>query len=116
MADVFIPGDDLEQASQSLGTIQDNIDIGTGNFNFDLAFGSRGRMRQAAGNFERAWKDGRTQLKDQIGQIKKGMDQIVDAVTQTDQGLGDSLEVDTGGGSGTGASVTQPSPAGNGGA
>jgi hypothetical protein len=44
------------------------------------------------------------------------MDQIVDAVTQTDQGLGDSLEVDTGGGSGTGASVTQPSPAGNGGA
>lgn len=96
-SDIFIPGDDLEQASQSLGSIQDTIDIGTGNFNFDLAFGSSGRMRQAAGNFERAWKDGRTQLKDQMGQIKKGMDQIVDGITQTDNQLGDSLQGDSSG-------------------
>jgi hypothetical protein len=97
--DVSIPGDDIEQASKSLGVIQDHIDIGTGNFNFDLAFGSNGRMRDAAGNFERAWKDGRIQLKDQIDQIKQAMDKVVAQFGQMDTDAGNQLDAGNGGGS-----------------
>lgn len=99
--DVSIPGDDLETASKSLGTIQDHIDIGTGNFNFDQAFGGNGRMRDAAGNFERAWKDGRTQIKDQIDQIKKAMDQVVQQFGQMDTDSGNQLDAGTGSGGGS---------------
>jgi hypothetical protein len=95
--DVYIPGDDITTASQSLGTIQDHIDIGTGNFDFDLAFGKSGTMRAAADNFERAWSDGRTQLKDQIDQIKKAMDQVVDQFSSMDTDAGNQLSAKGGG-------------------
>ena len=83
MADIFIPGDELESTRQSLGFVLDNIDIGHHTFDFDKAFG-RELSRGSAQNFENKWDDGKRQLQRQVKDIKSAIDSILDSFTRTD--------------------------------
>jgi hypothetical protein len=89
--DVFIPGDDLQQAEDMLNFIDNFIDIGKNTFDFDASFGSGGQLRKSAGNFEKKWSDGRTQLKKEIGGVKDAVQNILDSFSKTDQDAASNL-------------------------
>ncbi|KIF66643.1 hypothetical protein HY68_32365 [Streptomyces sp. AcH 505] len=83
MTDIFVPGDELDQARAGLAFVEDNIDIGHHTFDFDKAFGPE-LSRGSAQNFENKWNDGKNQLKKQVKGIREAMDSISDAFTKTD--------------------------------
>lgn len=83
MTDIFVPGDELDQARAGLAFVEDNIDIGHHTFDFDKAFGPE-LSRGSAQNFENKWNDGKNQLKKQVKGIREAMDSISDAFNKTD--------------------------------
>ncbi|MGW1504129.1 hypothetical protein ACWCQW_37380 [Streptomyces mirabilis] len=89
--DVFVPGDELQQAQQMLNLIHDQIDIGRNNFDFDAAFG-RELSHGAAQNFEKKWNDGKQQLKKQITGIGDAIGDILDSMNKTDQDAVSNLD------------------------
>lgn len=93
MADIFIPGDELDEARRALGFVQDHIDLGQGTFDFDRAFGRD--LSGSAANFERKWKDGKGELIKQLEQIKGAMDSIMDSFQKTDQDAASRLSSGT---------------------
>ncbi|MFF3752467.1 hypothetical protein ACFYYH_18735 [Streptomyces sp. NPDC002018] len=97
MADIFVPGDELDDARQALGFVQDHIDIGHHTFDFDKAFGPE-LSRGSAQNFENKWDDGKKQLIKQVKGIKEAMDQIMDSFTKTDQDAASNLSTGQEGG------------------
>ncbi|MFI6077149.1 hypothetical protein ACIA5C_37010 [Actinoplanes sp. NPDC051343] len=88
--DVFIPGDDLQQAEDMLNFIDNFIDIDRNQFDFDAAFGP-GQLLKSANNFEKKWNDGRTQLKREVGGVKDAVQNILDSFSKTDQDAASNL-------------------------
>ena len=88
--DVFIPGDDLQTAEDTMKFIDDFIDIDRNQFDFDSAFGP-GRLLDSANNFENKWNDGRGQLKKEIGGVKDAIANILDSFSKTDQDAAGNL-------------------------
>ncbi|TQJ47349.1 hypothetical protein OHU34_36550 [Streptomyces sp. NBC_00080] len=82
MADIFIPGTELDEVRRSLGTVMDNIDTGNAGIDFERALGSP--LVDAARNFENRWVDGRTQVRREAKGIRDAAEDINDQFTQTD--------------------------------
>lgn len=83
-SDVFIPGNELEEAQNMLGFVHDFIDIGHNTFDFDAAFGPE-LSRGAAQNFENRWEDGKHQLQKQVEGIREAIGNILETVAKTDR-------------------------------
>ncbi|MFF3560465.1 hypothetical protein ACFYXS_10580 [Streptomyces sp. NPDC002574] len=88
MAEIQIPGDELEDLSGLLGRVMELIDTKPTGFD-ETAVGAP--LASSGGHFESAWSDGRTQLKRQGNQLKDACDQIVKAFTDYDNQSADSL-------------------------
>jgi hypothetical protein len=82
MADIKIPGSELEEVSRSLGFVLDNIDTDKSGIDLDRAVGYP--LVDQGDNFERRWEDGREQLHRQCDAIKKAVDQILEQFKDTD--------------------------------
>ncbi|QIQ06459.1 hypothetical protein [Streptomyces liangshanensis] len=89
MADIFIPGDELDDARQALSFVLDHIDIQANEFDFPAMFGPG--LRNAAQNFDDKWNDGRERLQKQVKEIKKAMDSIADEFAKTDNDAASNL-------------------------
>jgi hypothetical protein len=89
--DVFIPGDELQQAKDMLGFVHDFIDIGHNTFDFDAAFGPE-LSGGSAQNFENKWEDGKGRLRKQVKEIQDAIGSILDAFEKTDQDATKSLD------------------------
>ncbi|GLY29415.1 hypothetical protein [Kineosporia sp. NBRC 101731] len=89
MADIFLPGDDLDAARAALDKVRENIDISGANIDFDQALGRD--LARAAGSFESAWSDGRFQLLREIDGIRDKFQQVSDAFADTDAQAAESL-------------------------
>lgn len=99
-SDVYIPGDDLKQAQDMLGFINDFIDVSPNAFDFDGAFGPE-LSHGSAEHFEKKWQDGKIQLKKEMQGVKDAIGSILDAFEKTDQDAVSNLSTDpTGTGSG----------------
>ncbi|WP_101948713.1 hypothetical protein [Mycobacterium sp. 3519A] len=94
-SEVNIPGNELKEAQDMLGFVSDNIDIDRNTFDFDGAFG-RELSRGSAGNFEKKWNDGKTQLKKEVKGIRDAIGNILDSFEKTDADAASNL--DDGGG------------------
>ncbi|MFD0310048.1 hypothetical protein [Streptomyces sp. NPDC127119] len=82
MADIFIPGTELDEVRRSLGIVMDNIDIGNAGIDFERALGYP--LVDAARNFEDRWSDGRTQVRREAKGIRDAAENINDQFTRTD--------------------------------
>ncbi|AXI77404.1 hypothetical protein [Peterkaempfera bronchialis] len=82
MADIRIPGDELEQVSQALGFVLDHIDTGNSGVDLDRALGYP--LIHQGNHFESRWSDGRFQLNKQCTTIKKAVDDILTQFKDTD--------------------------------
>jgi hypothetical protein len=89
--DVYIPGDDLEEAKQNLTAVHDQIDLDHHTFDFDAAFGPE-LGRGSAQHFEDRWSDGRYQLKKQIEGVRDEISNILDTFDKTDQDAAQGLD------------------------
>ncbi|MDX3854568.1 hypothetical protein [Streptomyces sp. AK02-01A] len=90
MADIFIPGSEMDEVRQSLGFVLDNIDIGNAKIDFGRALDYP--LEGAASHFEKKWGDGRTQLKKQASGIEEAIDNIMDSFNKTDNDAVSNLE------------------------
>jgi hypothetical protein len=85
MADINIPGDDIESARdnmQQVLSLFDNPVTALGNI--DEALGNDGLVTGAAKDFDKRWSDGRTQLKDEGKSIIDALTKVIDTFTDTD--------------------------------
>jgi hypothetical protein len=89
MAEIDLPGDELERMSQLLGRVMELIDTKSGGFD-ESAVG--GPMASSGRHFDDKWSDGRTQLKRQGNQLKDACDEIVKAFTDQDNEQANSLK------------------------
>jgi hypothetical protein len=90
-SDVNIPGDDLQDAQNTLTFVHDNIDLGPNQFDFDATFGPD-LSRGSAQNFEDRWADGREQLRDQVQGVSDAIGNILDSFDKTDQDAVQNLD------------------------
>ncbi|WP_440070633.1 hypothetical protein [Streptosporangium sp. OZ121] len=82
MADIKIPGSELEEVSRSLGFVLDHIDTDRSGIDIDRAVGYP--LVDQGEHFESRWNDGRKQLHRQCEAIKKAVDQILETFKDTD--------------------------------
>lgn len=94
--DVYVPGDELQQAQQMLDLVHDHVDIGHNTFDFDAAFGPE-LSHGSARHFEKKWEDGKKQLKKQITGVRDAIGDILDAMNKTDQDAVNNLDNGKGG-------------------
>lgn len=89
MADINIPGAELEEVSRSLGFVLDHIDTTASGIDIDQAVGYP--LAHPAEHFERRWRDGRAQLHRQCSDVKKAIDQILEQFGKTDDQAASNL-------------------------
>ncbi|MFF3437693.1 hypothetical protein [Streptosporangium sp. NPDC002721] len=82
MADIKVPGSELEEVSRSLGFVLDHIDTDRSGIDIDRAVGYP--LVDQGEHFESRWNDGRKQLHRQCEAIKKAVDQILETFKDTD--------------------------------
>ncbi|MEV0625826.1 hypothetical protein ACI2LC_11830 [Nonomuraea wenchangensis] len=90
MAEINIPGDELEEVSRALAFVLEHIDISSARVDLGRAVGP-GLIDQAE-NFENRWGDGRFQLRREAEEIRSQIDQILETFKQADDAAGASLE------------------------
>jgi hypothetical protein len=90
MAEIEIPGDELEQVSRALGFVLEHIDISTARVDLGRALGP-GLVKHAE-NFEKRWSDGRFQLRREAEGIREYVDQILETFKQADDAAAAGFE------------------------
>lgn len=92
MADIQIPGDDIESARDNMRQVMDLFDSSnTSQANIAAAVGNDKLVTDAAHSFDKRWKDGRGQLKDEGQSIIDALTKVIDTFTDTDNQIGDQL-------------------------
>ncbi len=92
MADIQIPGDDIESARDNMRQVMDLFDSSnTTQANIAAATGNDKLVTDAAHHFDKRWKDGHTQLKDEGQAIIDALTKVIDTFTDTDNQIGDQL-------------------------
>jgi len=89
MAEIDIPGDELERMSALLSRVMELIDTKSGSFD-ETVVGSP--LASSGRHFDDKWSDGRTQLKRQGNQPKDACDEIVKSFTDQDNAQAESLK------------------------
>ncbi|MET9921959.1 hypothetical protein ABZZ04_33550 [Streptomyces sp. NPDC006435] len=105
MAEIEMPGDEVQRLGELLGRVVELIDTRPSGYNpADVG----PPLVRPGTDFDEAWKDGRVQVKRNSKDLKDGCDAIVKAFAEFDTGMGSSLKE---GGQGTGG---DPTPSGGG--
>jgi hypothetical protein len=92
MADINIPGDDIESARNNMQQVLSLLDnSATSLQSIDDALGNDKLVTGAARNFDQRWSDGRTQLKDEGKNIVDALTKVIDTFTDTDNQVGNEL-------------------------
>jgi hypothetical protein len=92
MADINIPGDDIESARDNMRRVLDLFDSSaTSRSSLAEALGNDGLVLDAANDFDDRWSDGRTQLRDEGKAIIDALTKVIDTFTDTDGNVGDQL-------------------------
>ena len=92
MADISIPGDDIESGRDNMRQVMELFDSSnTSQANIAAAVGNDGNVVGAAKHFDKRWRDGRTQLKDEGQGIIDALTKVIDTFTDTDNQIGDQL-------------------------
>ncbi|MFJ6655858.1 hypothetical protein ACIQNG_05755 [Streptomyces sp. NPDC091377] len=106
MAEIFVPGDEVARVGVLLGRVMDLVD--TQNSGFDArAVGAP--LVDAGMEFDRAWDDGRVQLKKNCRNLKDGCEAVVKSFADLDAEMGAAL-TDAGGGATDGGVTAAPGP------
>lgn len=90
MAEINIPGDELEEVSRALAFVLEHIDISSARVDLGRAVGPG--LIGPAENFENRWGDGRFQLRREAEEIRSKIDQILETFKQVDDAAGAGLE------------------------
>ncbi|MFF3786198.1 hypothetical protein [Streptomyces sp. NPDC001933] len=106
MAEIEMPGDEVQRLGELLGRVMDLID--TRPSGYDPEDVGPPLVRPGT-NFDEQWKDGRVQVKRNSKDLKDACEAIVKAFADFDTKMGSSLKED--GGQGGGGDAT---PAGSG--
>ena len=92
MTDIKIPGDDIESARDNMRQVLALFDSSnTAQANIAAAVGNDKLVTGAAKDFDKRWKDGRKQLKDEGQSIIDALSKVIDTFTDTDNQIGDQL-------------------------
>jgi hypothetical protein len=101
MTEIYIPGDELEAASDNLQEVL-NLFGNTNTSGLDLtdALGASDTLvTPAAENFNSEWNTGQSQIQSDGQTIINAINQIISTFTETDNNLANSLTPDSGGSS-----------------
>ncbi|MFG3296860.1 hypothetical protein ACGF3G_49840 [Streptomyces sp. NPDC048179] len=91
MAEIEMPGDEVERLGQLLGRVMDLIETKPTGFNASDV----GRpLVDAGSNFDKKWDDGRTQLKRNSKDLKDACEAIVKAFKDADDQQAAALDPD----------------------
>ncbi|MEU9317363.1 hypothetical protein [Streptomyces sp. NPDC048295] len=100
MAEIEMPGDEVQRLGELLGRVVDLIDTRPSGYNpADVG----PPLVRPGTNFDDAWKDGRVQVKRNSKDLKEGCDAIVKAFAEFDTKMGSALKK---GGSQSGGDTT----------
>jgi len=91
MADISIPGTELEAAHAAMVRVVSFIDSERIPGDLDSMLGP-GPLAGAARQFDSRWGDGRFQLKKQCTEIRKAIDQVLQGFGETDANSAAALE------------------------
>ncbi|WP_157241298.1 hypothetical protein [Catenuloplanes japonicus] len=86
---IVIPGEDLQDAADSMRRVLRNINIKRSAADFNQVVGPP--VRDAAENFEDRWDSGRKQLRDDCEDIIETIDTILQTFTSLDNQSGDTF-------------------------
>lgn len=92
MADIRIPGDELEAAASNMEQVLALMAAGLRPPDLEQSLGGSDDVVRAAQRFDKRWHDGRTQLHDEAADIQKALKQVLDAFTQADQQTSSDLQ------------------------
>ncbi|MFJ9627223.1 hypothetical protein ACIRU8_05900 [Streptomyces sp. NPDC101175] len=88
MAEIDMPGDEVERLGQLLGRVMDLIETRSTGFN---ANDVGAPLVDAGSNFDKKWGDGRFQLKRNSKDLKDACEAIVKAFADADEKMGSQL-------------------------
>jgi hypothetical protein len=87
MADIYVPGDELQTANDQLGRVLALIDAGGRPADLATALGNSPDVLDAAQLFDDRWSDGRYQMSKEGTEISDKITECLDAFTSTDDDL-----------------------------
>ncbi|MGV9311639.1 hypothetical protein ACWDR0_05535 [Streptomyces sp. NPDC003691] len=93
MAEIDVPGTEVEQMGQLLGRVMELVDTRSAGFDA-VAVGPP--LAAAGARFDEAWDDGRFQLKRECKGLKEGCEAIVKGFADADKEMAASLKGDGG--------------------
>ncbi|MFJ8111287.1 hypothetical protein [Streptomyces sp. NPDC096132] len=93
MAEIDMPGDEVERLGALLRRVMDIIDTRPSGFDA-AAVGPP--LARSGGNFDKKWGDGRTQVKRNSKDLRDACEAIVKAFADADTQLAESLDGDDG--------------------
>lgn len=85
MADIVIPGEDLQDAADAMRRVLVNINLKRSSADFTRVVGPP--VRDAAENFEDRWDSGRKQLRQECDDILETIDMILESFAKIDNNL-----------------------------
>ncbi|GGK76305.1 hypothetical protein [Mangrovihabitans endophyticus] len=88
-SDIVVPGEDLQQAADSMRRVLQHINVKRSSADFNRVVGSP--VRGAAESFEDRWDSGRKQLREECDDILKAIDMVLETFTSVDDQAGDSI-------------------------
>lgn len=95
MAEINVPGDEIDAAARNIQQVIDLFDsTSTDVPSLRQALGNDPKVTDAAENFKDRWDDGRTQLRDEGADIIDALKQVLQQFTDTDNQAADSLSTD----------------------
>ncbi|MET8828882.1 hypothetical protein ABZX40_05320 [Streptomyces sp. NPDC004610] len=107
MAEIFVPGEEVERVGTLLGRVMGLID--TQNSGFDArAVGAP--MVNAGLEFDRSWDDGRVRLKKNCTALKDACDVVLRSFKELDTDMGNQLTAAQNGGGGNTPGAPAPPP------
>ncbi len=92
MADVKIPGAELERAASNMERVLALLGVATSPPGLEQMLGDGTDVLRAARAFDKRWDDGHIQLEQEAGDIQKALKQVLEAFTTTDNQAADALE------------------------
>ncbi len=92
MAEVRIPGDELESAATNMERVLELLGPTTKPPGLAEMLGEGTEVLRAARDFENRWDDGQVQLEQEAGDIQKALKQVLEAFTTADNQAADALE------------------------